>query len=114
MATYPPPVFLQLEKLPVGTVTIPQNELTAAFPVPWDFLLGWWIWGLSYLLTIDGTAAIAPTSYGTAALLVCFFVRYVASLPMSDAVMHRLTDKKKKVSSGRVRPPESFRSTAGG
>merc|ERR1719361_1840537 len=35
--------------------TIPEDELKAAFPTPWGFLVGWWLWGLSYLFPMDGT-----------------------------------------------------------
>jgi len=80
------------------TVTIPPDKLLAAFPTPWGFLVGWWVWGISYLFPIDGSANVAPTKFGFAALAVCFFVSFVASIPMADAVMKRLGGKKKMLS----------------
>lgn len=88
----------ELEVMNMGDVSIPDDEKKAAFPVPWGFLIGWWVWGLSYLFPIDGTLNLAPTNYGNAALAVCLFVSYVASLPMADAVMNRLPSKKKMLS----------------
>jgi len=79
-------------------VVIPDDKKKDAFPIPWGFLLGWWLWGLSYLLPLDGTANVNPTMYGMAATAVCFAVSFVASVPMSDAVMNRLPDKKKMLS----------------
>mmetsp|Transcript_71582 Transcript_71582/g.128868 ORF Transcript_71582/g.128868 Transcript_71582/m.128868 type:complete len:521 (-) Transcript_71582:74-1636(-) len=79
-------------------VEIPPEKLKAAFPVPWGFLVGWWLWGISYMFPIDGSASIKPTGYGIAALGVCVFVSIVASVPMSDAVMNRLDTKKKILS----------------
>ena len=79
-------------------ILIPDEEKKAAFPVPWGFLIGWWVWGLSYIFPIDGTLDIKPTAYGIVALVVCFYVSFVASIPMSDAVMNRLPTKKKILS----------------
>jgi len=84
----------ELEAMDMGEVTIPKEKMIAAFPVPWGFLLGWWIWGISYIFPIDGSLDLQPTPYGKGALLVCFLVSYVASIPMSDAVMNRLPTKK--------------------
>merc|ERR550532_2685906 len=78
----------ELEALSMNA-EIPEDDLVAAFPVPWGFLIGWWVWGLSYLFHVDGTFKIEPTVYGIIALVVCFGVSFVASIPMSDAVMHR-------------------------
>ena len=44
-------------------VVITEDKKKEAFPVPWGFLVGWWIWGLSYLLPLDGSANISPTVY---------------------------------------------------
>ena len=79
-------------------VVIPDDKKREAFPVPWGFLFGWWLWGLSYLLPLNGTAVVKPTMYGMAATAVCFAVSFVASVPMSDAVMNRLPAKKKMLS----------------
>jgi len=85
-----------LEAKKFGDVVIPADKLKAAFPVPWGFLIGWWVWGISYLFPIDGTLDIDPTVYGIIALVVCLGVSFDASIPMSDAVMMR-KDKKKKM-----------------
>ena len=79
-------------------VVIPEDKKKEAFPVPWGFLMGWWVWGLSYLLPLDGSANISPTVYGKVATVVCVAVSFVASVPMSDAVMNRLPEKKKRLS----------------
>ena len=79
-------------------VVIPEDKKKEAFPVPWGFLVGWWVWGLSYLLPLDGSANISPTVYGGVAMAVCFVVSFVASVPMSDAVMNRRPMKKKLLS----------------
>jgi hypothetical protein len=87
-----------LEKDIMGDVTIPEDELKAAFPVPWGFLIGWWVWGLSYLFPIDGTKEVNPSNFGIVAMVVCFFISFIASVPMSDAVMNRIGKKKKILS----------------
>jgi len=79
-------------------VKIPDAKLQAAFPVPWGFLIGWWVWGVSYLFPINGKMIDSPTAFGIIAMIVCFAVSFVASVPMSDAVMNRLPDKKKYLS----------------
>ena len=55
-------------------VVIPDDKKKAAFPVPWGFLVGWWIWGLSYIFPIShsfghGKMEVNPTGYGIAALI---------------------------------------------
>jgi len=77
-----------------GVATIPEDKLKAAFPTPWGFLVGWWLWGISYLFPLDGSTNVSPTVPGVVACVICFFVSYVASLPMADSVMHRLLKKK--------------------
>ena len=57
-----------LEGMLMGDVTIPADELKAAFPVPWGFLVGWWLWGLRYMFPVDGTKDVAPTNFGIVAL----------------------------------------------
>ena len=84
----------ELEAMDMGMVTIPEDKMKVAFPVPWGFLFGWWIWGVSYLFPINGTSEMKPTMFGMVAMGVCFFVSFVASVPMSDAVMNRLPTKK--------------------
>ena len=56
------------------------------------------MWGLSYLFPLNGTSDINPTPYGMVATVVCFGVSFVASVPMSEAVMNRLPEKKKMLS----------------
>eukprot|EP00959_Pyramimonas_sp_CCMP1952_P364907 7641409-Pyramimonas_sp.AAC.1 len=77
-----------------GKVEIPDDKLKAAFPVPWGFLIGWWVWGISYIFPLDGTSDIDPTVTGIIAMIICFFISIVASIPMSDAVMKRKAKKK--------------------
>lgn len=79
-------------------VIIPDDKKKDAFPIPWGFLIGWWVWGLSYLFPLNGTSDINPTPYGMVATVVCFGVSFVASVPMSEAVMNRLPEKKKMLS----------------
>ena len=87
-----------LETVEFGDVTIPEDAMKAAFPVPWGFLVGWWVWGISYLFPVSGNLDVDPTVYGYIAMVVCFLVSFVASVPMSDAVMNRLPMKKKVLS----------------
>jgi len=88
----------ELEKVEFGDVTIPEDKMKEAFPVPWGFLVGWWVWGISYIFPISGGGAsdIDPTAYGIVACGVCFIISFIASVPMADAVMNR-NDKKKKI-----------------
>lgn len=89
----------ELEGTQMGEgVKIPADKLKSAFPIPWGFLVGWWVWGLSYLFPLDGTSAVAPTAFGIVALLVSFAVSFIASIPMSEAVMNRNPKKKKMLS----------------
>ena len=89
----------ELDEIDFGDkVIIPDDKKKEAFPIPWGFLMGWWVWGLSYLFPINGKADINPTPYGMVATVVCFGVSFVASVPMSDAVMNRLPQKKKMLS----------------
>ena len=53
---------------------------------------------MSYLFPLNGTSDVNPTPYGMVATVVCFGVSFVASVPMSDAVMNRLPKKKKILS----------------
>ena len=80
------------------SVVISEEKKKEAFPIPWGFLVGWWLWGLSYIFPLDGTANVSPTPYGIVATVVCLAVSFVASVPMSDAVMNRLPKKKKILS----------------
>eukprot|EP00240_Pyramimonas_obovata_P000862 CAMPEP_0118927960 /NCGR_PEP_ID=MMETSP1169-20130426/5323_1 /TAXON_ID=36882 /ORGANISM="Pyramimonas obovata, Strain CCMP722" /LENGTH=574 /DNA_ID=CAMNT_0006869843 /DNA_START=228 /DNA_END=1952 /DNA_ORIENTATION=+ len=85
-----------LEMTTFGEVTIPDDQLKASFPIPWGFLIGWGVWGISYLFPLDGTYDVDPSPFGVVALIICLFISFVASVPMSDAVMYR-KDKKKKM-----------------
>lgn len=87
-----------LMKLDGVEATIPEDKLKAAFPTPWGFLIGWWVWGISYLFPMDGTLDMDPTPFGIVACVVCVLVSFIASVPMSDAVMNRNPDKKKYLS----------------
>lgn len=89
----------ELDAMDFGdSIEIPDDQKKAAFPTPWGFLIGWWVWGLSYLFPIDGTNNFDPTAYGVVCVVVCFYVSFVASLPMADAVMTRNATKKKVLS----------------
>jgi len=89
----------ELDAIDFGdNVIIPDDKKKDAFPIPWGFLIGWWVWGLSYLFPLNGTSDINPTPYGMVATVVCFGVSFVASVPMSEAVMNRLPEKKKMLS----------------
>ena len=60
----------ELDEIQFGDgVVIPDAKKKEAFPVPWGFLLGWWIWGLSYIFPLDGSVNVNPTGYGIAALI---------------------------------------------
>jgi len=59
---------------------------------------GWWLWGISYIFPMDGTKNVAPTTFGIVALVVCLLISFIASVPMSDAVMNRIGKKKKILS----------------
>merc|ERR550539_957005 len=80
--------------------TIPEDELNASFPMPWGFLVGWWVWGISYLFDINGKFEFSATPFGIIACVVSFAVSFIASIPMADAVKNRLPDKKKMLSLG--------------
>jgi len=89
----------ELDAMDMGDdVIIPEDKKKAAFPTPWGFLVGWWVWGISYIFPIDGTKNVDPTVYGIIACVVCCYVSFVASVPMADAVMNRLPTKKKILS----------------
>lgn len=74
--------------------TIPKDKLDAAFPIPWGFLIGWWLWGVSYLFPLDGTSDVDPTVFGIIACVISFLVSIIASLPMADAVKNRKPQQK--------------------
>jgi len=74
--------------------TIPEDKLKAAFPLPVGFLVGWWVWGISYLFPMDGSTDVDPTAFGIIACVVSFLVSFIASIPMADAVMNRNGQKK--------------------
>lgn len=80
--------------------SVPEEQLKAAFPTPWGFLIGWWVWGISYLFPMDGTKDVDPTAFGIIACVVSFLVSFIASIPMADAVMNRKADQKKYLSLG--------------
>lgn len=78
--------------------TIPEDKLKAAFPTPWGFLIGWWLWGLSYLFPMDGSSDVDPTPFGIIALVVSILVSIIASVPMADAVQNRKAQQKNMLS----------------
>ncbi|KAL3922559.1 MAG: hypothetical protein SGILL_002144 [Bacillariaceae sp.] len=49
----------ELDSMEIEDVEIPQDKKKAAFPTPWGFLVGWWLWGLSYMFPVDGSFKVA-------------------------------------------------------
>lgn len=90
--------ILLLEGGATEKVIIPEEKLNAAFPIPWGFLVGWWLWGASYLFPMNGSINFAPTKFGIAACVISVFISFDASLPMADAVKNLLKEKKKMLS----------------
>jgi hypothetical protein len=64
----------ELDEMDMDTdaILIPDDKKKAAFPIPWGFLIGWWVWGLSYIFPIDGTSNIKPTGPGMVSLPLWF------------------------------------------
>lgn len=78
-------------------VTIPPDELEKAFPFPYAFLLGWTLFGLSYLAPLDaalGSSESEVNWHAIAAAVVSLLLGYIASVPMGDAVQKRNAPKK--------------------
>lgn len=75
-------------------VEIPPEDLKAAFPFPWAFLVGWVVLALSYFTPIDGSLSIQVTWSAMAAAAVSLVLGWIASVPMGDAVMTRNAKKK--------------------
>ena len=84
---------------------IPQADLDAAFPLPWAFLLGWSLFGLSYFCplipTANGSALFSRDSassiWNIIAAIVCLAIGWIASVPMGDSVKTRNASKKTKL-----------------
>lgn len=81
-----------------GPVSIPQDELDAAFAFPWAFLVGWALFGVSYLFPANGEWALDITPAGLAAAAFSALLAVVASVPMEEAVKNRDGDSKTKLS----------------
>jgi hypothetical protein len=78
---------------------VPLEELQAAFPFPWAFLVGWTLLGTSYFCPLDGTSKPwigSGAAMGAAA--VCLALAWIASVPMGDAVMTRNGTRKLRLS----------------
>jgi len=87
------------DKTPLTGVVIPDDELQKAFPVPFVFLLGWTLFGLSYFNPVD-TADAGNFQVGWDVILsalVCLAIGWIASVPMGDAVQKRNGAKKQKL-----------------
>jgi hypothetical protein len=68
------------------------------FAFPWAFLVGWALFGLSYLFPVSGEWALDVTPAGLAAAAFSALLAYVASVPMEEAVKNRDGDSKTKLS----------------
>ena len=77
-----------------GDIKIPSKDLDDAFPFPWAFLLGWVMFGVSYLFPVDGSFSLYLTPSSLAGLLVSLMLGVVASVPMGDAVRTRNKGRK--------------------
>lgn len=79
-------------------VVIPKEDLDAAFPFPVAFIVGWALFGLSYLFPTSGEFVIQPEPASIAALIFSLALAVIASVPMGNAVRNRNADQKKKLS----------------
>lgn len=79
------------------SVTIPQEDLDAAFPFPWKFLLGWFLYAVSYLFSVRGGASVDVTLWGILALVFSLALGVVASVPMGEAVKNRDNRRKSQL-----------------
>ncbi len=80
-----------------NNVTVPEEDLKAAFPMPIAFLVGWAIFAVSYLFPTDGGAELNFSIPNIAAIVLSLALGFIASIPMGDAVMHRKSKKKMKL-----------------
>eukprot|EP00040_Diaphanoeca_grandis_P040140 m.261364 g.261364 ORF g.261364 m.261364 type:complete len:444 (+) comp42017_c0_seq1:349-1680(+) len=78
-------------------VVLSKADLDAAFPFPWAFLLGWAIFGVSYLFDPKGgfDTTLQLTSPNLLALVFSLALGVIASVPMGDAVKNRKATQKK-------------------
>jgi hypothetical protein len=81
----------------LNAVTISQEALDAAFPFPWAFLLGWFLYGAAYLFSVNGGNGIAFTSWAVMGFLASLALGVIASVPMGEAVKNRDSEKKTKL-----------------
>lgn len=70
-------------------VVIPREELDAAFPYPWAFILGWVIFGVACLFPPGDAVAPAAGASNLAALAFSLALGWIASVPMGEAVRTR-------------------------
>ena len=77
---------------------ITQEELDAAFPFPWAFILGWSLFAISYLFPTDGAVRLDLRPSSVVAFVLSLALAGIASVPMGDAVRYRKAGKKKKLS----------------
>lgn len=68
-----------------GKVEIPVDELNAAFPFPWAFLLGWVIYGVAnvFSATPESLFDITLDARSMAALCISLALGWIASVPVS-------------------------------
>jgi hypothetical protein len=83
------------DKTPLAGVTIPDEDLAKAFPVPYAFLLGWTLFGLSYFSPVDGSEGFQVSWDAIVSAFVCLAIGWIASVPMGDAVQKRNAAKKR-------------------
>lgn len=83
-------------------VVVPPHELDAAFPFPWPFLLGWSLFGASYLFPMNGSTKIITSEATSLRTLIraatSLALGWIASVPMGDAVKTRNNKKKQTLS----------------
>lgn len=83
-----------------GVVEIPVDELNAAFPFPWAFLLGWVIYGVAnvFSATPESLFDITLDARSVSALCISLALGWIASVPMGEAVRFRDAAKKQRLS----------------
>ena len=72
-----------------GVVEIPVDELNAAFPFPWAFLLGWVIYGVAnvFSATPESLFDITLDARSVSALCISLALGWIASVPVSYQTM---------------------------
>ena len=77
-----------------NNVTIPKEDLDAAFPFPIAFLLGWALFAISYLFPTNGDFSMELGIANMVAVVFSLLLGVIASVPMGDAVRNRKAKKK--------------------